>query len=140
MQIDIQVPEAHANELLRQFNLSIEDRRLQGVEVVLIKPLPGAFGVEGTRTVRVKATLSTAAQIASILSLCLATYVGVLKDAPVQTQDATCIVKLTTGQVTTEAQFPCSEDSPVLKRVLEDHIAKHGPPTKVQVKPPQFKK
>ena len=71
MQIDIEVSEAHANELtnlLKKPNGDIAD--MGPIPFEVIKPLAGVFGdEEGKWTVRLKTSLATAAQIATIVGL-----------------------------------------------------------------------
>src|SRR3954469_23331520 len=74
MQIDFELSEVHANELANLLKNPADDiAGLGAIEFEVIEPLSGVMGdEEGKWTVRLKTSLATAAQIATITGFILA--------------------------------------------------------------------
>ena len=135
MQIDIEVSEAHANaltNLLKKPNGDIAD--MGPIQFEVIKPLAGVFGdEEGKWTVRLKTSLATAAQIATIVGLIWA-HVPTKPEIVPQPPPNPITITLTTGKSIMHYEARDASDSKVLEAAIADYIAKNGPPDKVHVK------
>jgi hypothetical protein len=132
MQIDIELSEVHANELANLLRKPVAG--LGPIEFEVIKPLPGVLGdTEGKWTVRLKTSLATAAQIATIAGF-IWTHIPATP-APVPTDLSHPVsVTLSTGKSSMHFEAKNAGDSPVLEKAIADFIEKNGPPEKVQVK------
>lgn len=135
MQIDIELSEVHANELanlLRKPAGGIPG--LGPIEFEVIKPLAGVLGdTDGKWTVRLKTSLATAAQTATILGFLLTHVAPPPSPVPPDLSNPVSIT-LSTGKSTMHFEAKNAGDSPVLEKAIADFIEKNGPPEKVQVK------
>ena len=135
MQIDIELSEAHANELASFLKDPAGDIAGVGpIEFEVIKPLSGVLGDEdGKWTVRMKVGLATAAQIATIAGFIWA-HAAIKPDVVPPPPPNPISITLSTGKSTMHFEAKDSGDSKVLEAAIADYIAKSGPPEKVQVK------
>jgi hypothetical protein len=145
MQIDLQVSEAQAKELAVLFDqTTLRSSIPEGTTIEIVKPMDGVLGADSEKwTVRLKTGLASAAEIATLVTF-MTTYTSGTHPTPPapQTQQAHCEVRLTRGQTTMQAQFPCSPDSPELVKGITDFMTANGQPDKVHVKlfPPHHEK
>ncbi len=110
-----------------------EDPALVGLSLQVVAPVAGAFGADSVPTARIRGKgLDTAAKLAGIASLVVALYAAA-GPSPVPPQ---CHVTLGTGKAVSVATFDCKKGLDAeMRRLLEAHIAKHGPPAKIKVAP-----
>jgi len=111
------------------------DPALGGLTLQLVTPAAGGFGADAVSTARISGKgLDTVAKLAGIASLVVALYAAAGPSpsaAPPQ-----CHVTLGKGDAVSVATFDCKKGLDAeMRKLLEAHIAKHGPPTKIKVTP-----
>jgi len=109
------------------------DPALAGLTLQIVMPAAGGFGADAIPTGRISGKgLDTAAKLAGIASLVVALYAAAGPSAPAQQ----CHVTLGKGDAVSVATFDCKKGLDAeMRKLLEAHIAKHGPPAKIKVTP-----
>lgn len=129
MELIIELQDLPSSNWFGELSNSLTARSdLGNVRVSMIQPVPGAFGA--ARTKKLKAVLTTTAELASILSLAVALYAGPKQD---------CTVRFTNGPTSVEIVAPCqatpSQEGQMITAIV-DALAKFPvePPT-IHVRP-----
>jgi hypothetical protein len=111
------------------------DPALGGLTLQVVAPAAGGFGADAVPTARISGKgLDTAAKLAGIASLVVALYAAAGPAPPTATPQ--CHVTLGKGDAVSVATFDCKKGLDAeMRKLLEAHIAKHGPPVKIKVTP-----
>jgi hypothetical protein len=129
MDLIIELQDLPSTNWFSELSSSLVSRAdLDKTHVSLVQPAPGTFGA--VRTKKLKAVLTTASELATILTLAVALYPAPNKD---------CTVRFTNGPTHVEIVVPCqvapSQEEHLVTSIV-DALAKFrtGPPS-IQVMP-----
>lgn len=142
--VELPVPaheaEAFAARLEALLQEHVGDKRPWVTVVEILEPPAGTMGGSKRKILRIDVgrLLERGAHLATVIGLLLnACGPTPAPELPLAQEDTPqCRVTLTSASGETQADFPCTVDSPTVERLLSQHIDRYGTPESIQIRPP----